>query len=102
MDSILFEKQEASLCAQHALNMLLQGSYFSAVDLAEIAHEMDARESTVMEEDSIRSHNMDDSGFFSVQVISEALKVFNLELIPLNCPNAERYRRDPTCVTSLF
>uniref|UniRef100_A0A915CIC0 Ubiquitinyl hydrolase 1 n=1 Tax=Parascaris univalens TaxID=6257 RepID=A0A915CIC0_PARUN len=29
---------------------------------------MDARESTVMEEDSIRSHNMDDSGFFSVQV----------------------------------
>ncbi|VDK60295.1 unnamed protein product [Anisakis simplex] len=87
--------QEASLCAQHALNMLLQGSYFSAVDLAEIARELDARESVVMGADSSRSYNMDDSGFFSIQVIAEALKVFNLELVPLTSPNAAQYRENP-------
>ena len=30
------------------------------------------------------SGNMDDSGYFSVQVISSALKVWGLELIPYN------------------
>ena len=31
------EKQDGSLCAQHALNNLLQGRYFTPVDLADIA-----------------------------------------------------------------
>lgn len=97
MESILFEKQEASLCAQHALNMLLQGPYFSAVDLAEIAHDLDERENLVLGTDSSSSRNMDDSGFFSVQVVAEALRVFNLELIPLTSPSAAEYRADPTC-----
>ncbi|VDN89770.1 unnamed protein product [Brugia pahangi] len=96
MDSIHFEKQEASLCAQHAVNMLLQGSYFTAVDLAEIASEIDSREGRVLNEQDAKSHNVDDSGFFSLQVIAEALKVFNLELIPLNNPRAATYRDDPT------
>lgn len=37
LTGIYHEKQEGSLCAQHALNNLLQGDYFSAVDLATIA-----------------------------------------------------------------
>ncbi|CAG9531196.1 unnamed protein product [Cercopithifilaria johnstoni] len=96
MDSIHFEKQEASLCAQHAVNMLLQGSYFTAVDLAEIASDIDSREGRVLNEQDVMSQNVDDSGFFSLQVIAEALKVFNLELIPLNNPRAAAYRDDPT------
>ncbi|KAL3984848.1 Josephin family protein [Acanthocheilonema viteae] len=96
MDSIHFEKQEASLCAQHAVNMLLQGSYFTAVDLAEIASEIDSREGKVLNEQDVMSQNVDDSGFFSLQVITEALKVFNLELIPLSNPRAAAYRDDPT------
>uniref|UniRef100_A0A1I7VR41 ubiquitinyl hydrolase 1 n=1 Tax=Loa loa TaxID=7209 RepID=A0A1I7VR41_LOALO len=96
MDSIHFEKQEASLCAQHAVNMLLQGSYFTAVDLAEIASDIDSREGRVLNEQDVMSHNVDDSGFFSLQVIAEALKVFNLELIPLSNPRAAAYRDDPT------
>uniref|UniRef100_A0A0R3S4W1 ubiquitinyl hydrolase 1 n=1 Tax=Elaeophora elaphi TaxID=1147741 RepID=A0A0R3S4W1_9BILA len=96
MDSIHFEKQEASLCAQHAVNMLLQGSYFTAVDLAEIASDIDNREGRVLNEQDVMSHNVDDSGFFSLQVIAEALKVFNLELIPLSNPRAAAYRDDPT------
>lgn len=30
-----FERQEGSLCAQHALNALMQESMFTAIDLAE-------------------------------------------------------------------
>ncbi|VDK85242.1 unnamed protein product [Litomosoides sigmodontis] len=92
----IFLQQEASLCAQHAVNMLLQGSYFTAVDLAEIASDIDSREGSVLNEQNVMSQNVDDSGFFSLQVISEALKVFNLELIPLNSPRAAAYRDDPT------
>lgn len=41
---------------------------------------------------------MDDSGFFSVQVIASALKVWNLELIPFNARNdiASEAQRNPT------
>jgi hypothetical protein len=31
---VYHEKQDSSLCGQHALNTLLQGPYFTAVDLA--------------------------------------------------------------------
>lgn len=96
MESIFFEQQEAALCAQHALNMLLQGAYFSAVDLAEIAREMDNRENNVLGVHVEQSQNMDDSGRFSVQVMAEALRVFNLELIPWTSPRAMPYRDDPT------
>ena len=48
--------------------MLLQGSYFSAVDLAEIARHLDERENSMLQTNHDSSSNMDDSGFFSVQV----------------------------------
>ena len=35
---------------------------------------------------------MDDSGFFSVQVISKALSVWGLDLLPLNSSNPEAAR----------
>ncbi|GJE92281.1 Josephin-domain-containing protein [Phanerochaete sordida] len=76
-------QQEGSmLCAQHALNSLLQGPYFSAPDLSEIAHRLDALEDTYDEDRrGHESTNMDDTGFFSVQVLEEALQVWNLTLI---------------------
>ena len=37
------EKQYGALCAQHALNGLLQGPYFSPDVLATIGHELDVR-----------------------------------------------------------
>ena len=43
-------QQEGSLCAQHCLNALLQGTYFTAVDLADIAKQLDASESEHMAE----------------------------------------------------
>lgn len=70
MDLIFFERQQAALCAQHALNMLLQGDYFSASDLAEIARRLDQEENIVLDPNlrNSRSVNMDDHGYFSVQV----------------------------------
>ncbi len=45
---IYHEKQESSLCGQHALNALLIGHYYSPVDLAEFAHQLDAQERELM------------------------------------------------------
>ncbi|KAK6183713.1 hypothetical protein SNE40_011140 [Patella caerulea] len=95
MELIFHEKQEGSLCAQHCLNALLQNQYFSAVDLAQIAERLDVREREFMAEGGVHtreyqqflqqpSSNFDDSGFFSVQVISDALAVWGLEMIPYN------------------
>jgi len=95
MDVIFHEKQQGSLCAQHCLNALLQGSYFTAVDLATIGHRMDDEERSRMAEAGVSSEeynqflqqpssNVDDSGYFSVQVISAALSVWGLELLPFN------------------
>ncbi|XP_046997652.1 ataxin-3-like isoform X2 [Schistocerca americana] len=95
MEAIFHEKQEGSLCAQHCLNALLQGPYFTAVDLATIAQRMDYEERLRMSESGVDSEeyrrfleqpsgNYDDSGYFSVQVISSALEVWGLELVPYN------------------
>lgn len=104
--SIYFERQEpdSSLCAQHCLNSLIQEPIYQAQDLAEIALQLDQREAHARQEDgqpsssrrrqasptpmdrfgylnSDRSRNMDDSGFFSVQVMDEALQNFGLQLV---------------------
>lgn len=106
MDLIYHERQEASLCAQHCLNSLLQGPYFSAVDLATIAQQLDESERQTMAEGDLDSPeylqflqqpsgNMDDSGFFSVQVISKALKVWGLDLIPFSNASMSIARQHP-------
>ncbi|XP_067012532.2 ataxin-3 [Anabrus simplex] len=95
MEAIFHEKQEGSLCAQHCLNALLQGPYFTPVDLATLAQQMDDEERLRMSESGVDSDeyrrfieqpsgNYDDSGYFSVQVISSALRVWGLELVPYN------------------
>ncbi|XP_069772333.1 ataxin-3 [Narcine bancroftii] len=106
MEAIFHEKQEGSLCAQHCLNNLLQGEYFSPVDLSTIAQQLDEEErarmaegGTMTEEYKIflqqPSGNMDDSGFFSIQVISSALRVWGLEITLFNSPEYQRLRIDP-------
>ncbi|XP_011315094.1 ataxin-3 [Fopius arisanus] len=109
MEEIFHEKQEGYLCGQHCLNSLLQGSYFNAVDLGCLARQLDDEEEARMAEAGIDSEdykrfreqpsgNVDDSGYFSVQVISSALKVWGLELIPYNSrePIAIIAQNDPT------
>ncbi|XP_005100952.1 ataxin-3 [Aplysia californica] len=115
MESIFHEKQEGSLCAQHCLNALLQNQYFSAVDLAQIGTRLDERERDRMAEGGVAtneyqrfieqpSNNYDDSGFFSVQVISEALSVWSLDMVLYNSQNpvAVQAREDPTQMTAFI
>jgi len=115
MESIFHEKQEGSLCAQHCLNALLQNQYFSAVDLAQIGERLDEREKERMAEGGIDTHeyqqfikqpsnNFDDSGFFSIQVISEALSVWSLDMVVYTSSSAMalQAREDPTQMTSFI
>ncbi|XP_076036538.1 ataxin-3-like isoform X2 [Oratosquilla oratoria] len=109
MEFIYHEKQDGSLCGLHCLNNLLQGHYYTAVDLAEIAQQMDQEEQTRMAESGIHtddfrrfmeqpSSNMDDSGMFSVQVLTSALKIWDLNLVPYASSNpiAVAARNNPT------
>lgn len=107
MDIIFHEKQEGALCAQHCLNSLLQGSYYNAVDLAEIARELDEIEREAMAMGNVNSpeyldflqqpsSNFDDSGYFSVQVICKALQFWGLQMVPINSQAAENSRIKPT------
>lgn len=91
MSQIYFERQVAGLCAVHCINALLQGNFFTAMDLADIAREFDALERAQMLEhgadtpDAIKflaedSGNLAADGNFSVQVLEKALVPFGLEL----------------------
>lgn len=99
------EKQESALCGTHCLNNLLQGPYFSEIDMAQIAHTLDDRERTLMAEDGTDSNaylaymaadssNVDESGNFSVEVLATCLRNFNLELINLSSPDCSAIREN--------
>lgn len=75
------------LCAQHALNALLQGQYYDASQLAQIATELDQLEASELglsrADIAARdrsSLNMDDTGFFSVSVLERALQVWGISI----------------------
>ncbi|OCH95115.1 Josephin-domain-containing protein [Obba rivulosa] len=95
---IYHEKQQAGsmLCAQHALNNLLQGNYFTAPDLSAIAQRLDALEVSFRDDNAGGSStNMDDTGFFSVQVLEEALQVWGLSLRPWRSEDMRPYQQHP-------
>ena len=81
---IYFERQASKLCLQHAINALLQGPYFTAVDLSQIAAELDALELQMMQESGVDSRdflkfmseesgNRADDGDYSEQVLQKGL-----------------------------
>ncbi|CDR88587.1 related to ataxin-3 [Sporisorium scitamineum] len=83
------ERQEpgSMLCAQHALNALLQGQYYDASQLAQIATELDQLEMSELGLSAAdiaardrSSLNMDDTGFFSVSVLERALQVWGISI----------------------
>eukprot|EP01122_Echinamoeba_exundans_P004972 TRINITY_DN1516_c0_g2_i1.p1 TRINITY_DN1516_c0_g2~~TRINITY_DN1516_c0_g2_i1.p1 ORF type:complete len:362 (+),score=51.88 TRINITY_DN1516_c0_g2_i1:777-1862(+) len=84
MPWIYHEKQDAALCGVHCLNNLLQGQFYTEIDLARIAHDLDDNERALMAEmgtdtkDFLKfmqedSGNVADDGNYSVQVLSHAL-----------------------------
>ncbi|KAG8979456.1 hypothetical protein FRC05_008442 [Tulasnella sp. 425] len=61
---------------------------FSAPELASIASHLDEAERAVTDPNpsrlNPRSRNMDDTGFFSIQVLEDALKIYDLKYVPLD------------------
>lgn len=85
-------QQEGQLCAQHALNNLVQMKIYDAVMLAEIANALDLQEREKMAEGGIDSpeyqewskmgsRNMDETGYFSIQVIQMALERLEIQIV---------------------
>lgn len=99
------EVQESKLCAVHCVNTVLQGAFFSELDLAALASDLDQRERQMLLEDggggqsadflAEDSHNVSVGGDFSIQVLQKALEVWNLQVIPLDSPDAAASKYDP-------
>ncbi|GLT52684.1 hypothetical protein SLA2020_260080 [Shorea laevis] len=97
------EVQESKLCAVHCVNTVLQGPFFSEFDLAALASDLDCKERQMMLQGgassgdflSEESHNVSLDGDFSIQVLQKALEVWDLQVIPLDCPVAEPAQIDP-------
>jgi len=100
------EKQVAALCGVHCINALLQGPIFNEVDLAQIAHELDAMERAFMAEGGMTSDeylrftaeesgNVAADGMFSIQVLSKALQVWGLHAIPIDNPEVRAAATEP-------
>ncbi|KAD3067674.1 hypothetical protein R6Q59_018267 [Mikania micrantha] len=96
------EVQESKLCAVHCVNTVLQGPFFSEIDLAALASDLDRREHQMMLEGSggdaflsEESFNVSMDGDFSIQVLQKALEVWDLQVIPLHSPVAEPAQVDP-------
>uniref|UniRef100_A0A7S2CLB9 ubiquitinyl hydrolase 1 n=1 Tax=Haptolina brevifila TaxID=156173 RepID=A0A7S2CLB9_9EUKA len=104
------ERQEAALCGQHCLNNLLQGPYFSASSLAQIAQALDEQEAKLMLEAGMTSEaraflsqesaNVDPSGNFSIQVLSTALQnMFGIQLEDSRRPENKNAMQRPDSQT---
>ena len=79
--ALFFEKQDAALCAVHAVNNLLQEPIYTAVDFAGFAQALDAQEARALNMARLaESSNVDDDGNFSVAVIEKALEHWSLAL----------------------
>ncbi|CEO95968.1 ubiquitinyl hydrolase 1 [Plasmodiophora brassicae] len=82
---VYFEQQDGSqLCAVHCVNNLLQGAVFTELDFAAIALDINRQESELMgnsvQPDIDELPNVSMSGEFSIQVISNAMRIMNVVL----------------------
>ncbi|KQK10600.1 putative ataxin-3 homolog [Brachypodium distachyon] len=102
------EVQEGKLCTVHCVNTTLQGPFFSEFDLAALAADLDQRERQVMLQGALGadatgdflaegegSHNVSLGGDFSIQVLQKALEVWDLQVVPLDSPEARSSLFDP-------
>lgn len=84
MACIYWERQgQDQLCAVHCLNSLLQGPFFTAVQLGEIAQSIEAEERQL---GLPPGQNVSMSGFFSVQVLIHAAALYQLSVDYINPP----------------
>lgn len=107
---VYYERQEqgSALCGQHAINNLLQGAYFTAMDLGHIGAKLDEKESNLLhsideEEKLSNAHNIRSrkysnvsmEGLFSLDVLLTALKQLNVDALPLSHPECQAANEHP-------
>lgn len=72
------------MCAQHALNAILQGHFYDPSQLSQIAGELadHQRLKLGMVMDGLEQNfHVDETGYFSVDVIERALKAWDMNLL---------------------
>ena len=78
------QNEGSMLCAQHALNNVLQGHFFDATQLGQIAAELAAYEADQLGlqpgMSDLGSRHMDDTGYFSVEVLDRAFRTWDMHL----------------------
>uniref|UniRef100_A0A0G4F1P0 ubiquitinyl hydrolase 1 n=1 Tax=Chromera velia CCMP2878 TaxID=1169474 RepID=A0A0G4F1P0_9ALVE len=107
-DVIYWEKQGRDrMCALHCMNSLLQGPEFSEVDFGQIASDLDKKERELMAAGGISSDDYKNfmaegsgnaalDGYFSWNVMEEALRKKGLQAIQAQKPEMQVCMRDPT------
>lgn len=84
---IYWESQgKNQMCGLHCINSLLQGPFFEPDMLKDIAVHLDEEEAKLMGIDPKKKHyksvNYDRDGNYNIQVITEALKIYGVEIQP--------------------
>lgn len=103
---LYWEEQESGFCAVHALNNMLQGAYFTEVDLSQIALELDRKEKQLMAAQGLDnpeflrfvandSTNVNLGGNFSIDVIRQALQVMGLVCLRRSSEDAKASMNNP-------
>lgn len=95
--------QESKLCGVHCINTVLQGPFFSEVDLAAMAADLDRRELQMVMDSGVASQelmggsssNVALDGNFSIQVLAKALDIWDLKLISLEAHDAQQAKVNP-------
>lgn len=96
-EGIYHEKQIGSLCAVHCVNNLVQTRLCDEVKLGEIAMKLDRDERAALGGASLEgeSANVRADGFFSVQVISQALQNAGLSCTPIGAEEVRDAQTNP-------
>ena len=91
------------------MNTVLQGPFFSEIDLAALASDLVQTERQMMNQGGSSgdflmedSHNMSMGGDFSIQVLEKALGVWDLQVIQFNSPVVEASNYDPELETAFI
>mmetsp|Transcript_7793 Transcript_7793/g.34711 ORF Transcript_7793/g.34711 Transcript_7793/m.34711 type:complete len:182 (-) Transcript_7793:3465-4010(-) len=90
MEGLIYhEQQTGRLCGVHVINCLLQGEFFTEIELGNLAQALDSEERALVSTDegaqaeSTESANVSTDGNFSIQVLSRALSTWSLDLEPV-------------------
>lgn len=105
---VYHERQYDDHCALHAINSLLQNPVFTVEELTSIGSHLDKHEMSLIDQTSSNntektSENFDERGNFSIQVITAALALCQLELISFNSSDSRAlFARQYTCGQQAF